>query len=130
MRILITGSRYYSDSEAVETAILNAVADFYPDQPVVDNGAVTIVHGAAPGADSLAANLCSELGFNEEAHPADWSMGKKAGPLRNQSMVDLGADVCLAFPAENSRGTWDCIRRAMAAGIETKIIGGTNDKRT
>lgn len=127
MRILITGSRRYADLEAMETAMLNAIADFYPNRYVIDNREITIVHGAAPGADSLAEELCNELAFNEEAYPADWSMGKKAGPLRNQRMVDLGADVCLAFPAENSRGTWDCVKRARAAGIKVIIIGGNSD---
>jgi hypothetical protein len=32
-------------------------------------------------------------------------------------MVDLGADLCLAFPMPRSRGTWDCVRRAKKAGI-------------
>ena len=32
-------------------------------------------------------------------------------------MVDLGADVCLAFPLGESRGTRDCMRRASEAGI-------------
>lgn len=37
-------------------------------------------------------------------------------------MVDLGADICLAFPTKSSIGTWDCVRRANAAGIRVIIV--------
>ena len=57
-----------------------------------------------------------------ETHPADWSThGRAAGPIRNQQMVDRGADICLAFPTSSSIGTWDCVRRAKAAGIPVEI---------
>ena len=79
---------------------------------------VTVVHGDAPGADTLAKQVAEEYGMQVEAHPADWRKhGKAAGPLRNQRMVALGADICLAFPEPGSRGTLDCMRRAEAAGI-------------
>lgn len=62
-------------------------------------------------------------GLPVEAHPADWrSCGRAAGLIRNQRMVDLGADLCLAFPLGESRGTWDCVARARKAGIEVRII--------
>lgn len=46
-----------------------------------------------------------------------------AGLVRNQLMVDLGADICLAFPLPGSRGTWDCMGRAEAAGIKVINLG-------
>ena len=44
-----------------------------------------------------------------------------AGPIRNAEMVALGAEMCLAFhrAIAASRGTKDCARRALAAGIPT-----------
>ncbi len=42
-------------------------------------------------------------------------LGKAGGPVRNQAMVDSGADLCLAFPDNKSIGTWDCVQRARAA---------------
>jgi hypothetical protein len=80
---------------------------------------VIIVHGAnLQGADRHAADWARENEIAQEPHPADWARhGRAAGPIRNQEMIDAGADVCLAFPLPQSRGTVDCIRRAKEAGI-------------
>jgi hypothetical protein len=135
MRILITGSRNWTDRQTLCQVLLDLCWDLDKSVPV-------IVHGAAPGADSLAAWWANATGRKSEAHPADWERacdnnchhkprtknGKPycpmAGHLRNQKMVDLGADICLAFPMPGSRGTWDCVRRAEQAGIPVKIIEG------
>lgn len=108
-RILITGSRHWAAEDDVWSAL----------QPYAGRQNVTVVHGACPtGADAIADTVARRLGLNVERYPADWSLGKKADPLRNQQMVDLGADICYAFVAPDSRGTVDCIRRAEAAGIK------------
>jgi hypothetical protein len=58
-----------------------------------------------------------------EAHRADWSKHlRAAGVIRNQEMVDAGADVCFAFPTGEAKGTRDCIRRAEKAGIPVTIF--------
>ncbi|MEM9067135.1 MAG: hypothetical protein AAGE52_01475 [Myxococcota bacterium] len=52
--------------------------------------------------------------------------GRKAGPLRNQQMVDaarMESDVIVyAWPLGESRGTRDCMRRAKAAGFEVRVM--------
>jgi hypothetical protein len=113
-KVLVTGSRNWSDRQVVAEALLAA-----RDSAVVNgSGQMVLVHGAAPGADSIAAELAARWGWRVEAHPALWSeLGKAAGPIRNSEMVALGADVCLAFPLPHSRGTLDCMRRAEEAGI-------------
>lgn len=114
LRILITGSRNWDD----ESALLRALCE-YTQTPEND---ITVVHGGAKGADTCAHKAAETLGFHVETHPADWGKhGKAAGPIRNQEMVDTGADICLAFPLGKSVGTWDCVRRAKAAGIPVKI---------
>lgn len=119
MRILVTGSRNLTNRQLVVDALQAVGCDTDPTE------LITVVHGACPygGADAFASDW-AEIAFNteEEAHPADFAgLGPKAGPLRNQEMVDLGADICLAFPTGGSRGTWDCVRRARAAGIPVEI---------
>lgn len=75
-----------------------------------------IVHGAAPGADRIAADTAVALGLDVEAYRADWELhGNAAGPIRNQAMVDAGADLLIAFGG--GLGTADCIHRARKAGI-------------
>jgi hypothetical protein len=38
-------------------------------------------------------------------------------------MVDSRPDLVIAFPLEDSRGTFDCIRRAKAKGIAVLEVG-------
>jgi hypothetical protein len=91
---------------------------------------IIVVHGdASRGADRMArdyARACDWI--TEESHPADWSWGNPgAGHERNQLMVDLGADVCLAFVKGKSSGTRDCMKRARQAGIPVVVHYGDVD---
>jgi hypothetical protein len=83
----------------------------------------TVMTGGAQGADTLAHQTAVEMGYAVEIFKADWDKyGKRAGPDRNQRMVNAGADLCLAFPLAGSIGTWDCVRRARAAGIPVEVF--------
>ena len=87
-----------------------------------------VVHGGAAGADRLAGDVVAGMGYAVEVFKADWEgNGRRAGPIRNQWMVNAGADVCLAFPLAGSVGTWDCVRRARAAGIPVEFPEGGSD---
>src|ERR1700744_3033696 len=78
-------------------------------------------HGGAKGADSLAHAVWMDWHWvwpnhwKPEGYEADWTMGKKAGPLRNQRMIEdlkpgQRIDFAVVLPARTSRGTWDCVR--------------------
>jgi len=117
-RILITGSRDYSDKNRIRRVFINVMKKF-------DNyDGYVLISGACPtGADRIAEEVAKGLEWKIERYPAEWSKhGKNAGPKRNQEMVNSGADICLAFPTNKSIGTWDCTRRAEKAGILTKIF--------
>jgi hypothetical protein len=119
MKILITGSRVWSDVDVVRRALFDALPGMYINAPDI-----TVIHGGAPGADTIADILAHGLGMNVEEYPARWDLYRDgAGPIRNQYMVDLGAAVCLAFPFPSSKGTWDCMDRAEAAGIPVENHG-------
>lgn len=116
-RILITGSRTWTDRDAIRRALVKAGQD-----AGVHPQAVTVVHGGARGADRMAADLAREFGCAVEMFPADWDrFGKAAGHRRNAEMVAAGADVCLAFPLGESRGTRGCMRLAEQAGIPVVV---------
>lgn len=114
-RILVTGSRNWTDKSTIHEALMKHSA----------GRECVIVHGACPtGADRIASDWARPFsahegsGITEEPYPADWLKGRAEGPMRNQRMVDLGADVCLAFLMKSSKGTRDCANRARLAKID------------
>lgn len=120
-RIIVAGSRDLNpDSyDVIKTTLQRELGN-------TDPAKITIVHGAARGADQLAAQAARQLGMRVEGHRADWDThGKAAGPIRNQQMLDSGAQRLIAFvdkPLDQSRGTADMIRRARNAGMATTVI--------
>lgn len=125
MRILVTGTREWTDEDAVRSLLIDYIGDMDPSM-------VTVVHGDARGLDAAADRIARSLGCQVEPHPAKWKThgATKAGRIRNQEMVDAGAEVCLAFPKRiraKSKGTWDCLTRAVAAGIPTLIFPAPPD---
>lgn len=138
-RILITGSRHWTDRRALVAALCKEIVDGLElhDQ-------ITVVHGNAKGADLMARGIALDHLINEESHPADWDrcasecdpthrrrthLGTRdsycptAGLRRNAAMVALGAQVCLGFPLGASRGTRHCMRLAREAGIRVIDCG-------
>lgn len=111
-RILLSGSRDWTD-QARLLRVLTVWRERRPD--------AVLWHGDCPtGADRLAHQLWhTHWGLAVRAYPADWSLGLRAGPLRNQHMVDRGPDVALIFPLPTSRGSFGCGRAAEKAGIPT-----------
>jgi SLOG family YspA-like protein len=118
-RILVTGSRTWSDILRMTDELRDEVlaARMCGLRPV-------IVHGACPrGADMIAARWARGYDVTQEPHPADWgSYGKSAGFRRNAEMVTLGADLCLAFIKDNSRGATHCADLAEKAGIPVRRV--------
>jgi hypothetical protein len=105
-RVLVYGGRDFDDTLAMQSML----------EIWVIPGDV-VVHGGAPGADSLAGDIAGRiLGLQVEVHPADWAKyGKAAGPIRNQEMLDSGIDFALQFPG--GKGTADMRRRLDKAGV-------------
>lgn len=116
MRILITGSRDWDVPSVMAQALLSAI----PPRTALST---VVVHGGAKGADTLAGVMARVLSAQVEVHPADWTQhGKAAGPIRNKHMVSLGADLCLAFIKNDSRGATHCAELAEKAGIPVKYF--------
>lgn len=116
-RVLVTGSRDWPAPGVIRGALAaQKVRAFTLGRPM------TVVHGAAQGADSIAhAWARGHPGVAVERHRAKWRQhgiyNPQAGLVRNRLMVGLGADICLAFVYRGSRGASHCAQLAEEAGI-------------
>jgi hypothetical protein len=142
--VIVTGSRDYTDDKKVFEALESLWA--------TTEGPFFVMHGACPtGADKFASvwfdfqnedtyeipvpaiwDVCmvdcppghrKMKKTGDTAHPGllpDYC--PKAGPRRNRMMAQRGADLCLAFPLGESRGTWNCVNECKKAGIPVKVV--------
>lgn len=105
MILLVCGGRWYFD----RARVFGALDRLLPRVQMV-------ITGGATGADTIALEWADFMGVPCRAYPADWSLGYRAGPERNQRMLDEGRpDAAVAFPG--GRGTADMCRRLEAAGV-------------
>lgn len=118
VRIIVCGGRNYRDRRRAFEAL---------DWVHARRGISEVIHGAASGADSLAAEWARERGIAATACPADWARyGKSAGPKRNREMLALKPDGVVAFPG--GKGTYDMKTAAAAAGIHVyEVIDGAGE---
>jgi hypothetical protein len=116
VRVLVTGSRDWPDRGVISRALREAWVVNPPGEEFV------VVHGKCmTGADKMAEYVARKNGWTLEPHPADWKRyGKPAGFRRNIEMVKAGADVCLAFIKDASRGATHCALAAEEAGIPVR----------
>ncbi len=119
-RVLITGSREWEDRDKMIAALAE-------QRNVAGDRRMVIIEGEARGADRMARGLAMRSeNASYEPYPANWGSRERgtyrpdAGFIRNQQMVDSGADVCLTFLMREyeNRGTRDCMEKAKTAGIE------------
>lgn len=117
MRVLITGDRGWTAADIILQAI-----ETLPRNTIV-------IHGGADGADALAGAIAESRGLWVWPCPVsreEWrTIGKAAGPMRNQRMLDeTKPDFVLAFHnfLPGSKGTKDMVRRAIRAGVPVQLF--------
>ena len=106
----MTGGRDYDDIGHVFDCLTHLDKSF---------ARLVVIHGGAPGTDTLCGDTCTAAGIEFVAVPAAWKKFKRAaGPIRNQLMLDLfpNIDLVLAFPG--GTGTADMKKRAGKMGID------------
>lgn len=81
---------------------------------------IKIVSGGATGVDTVARNYAIQRGLELKEFHANWSLGRKAGSLRNTQIVAAITHL-IAFPIRESVGTMDTIRKAQHKGIPVTI---------
>lgn len=122
VRILVTGTR--KNGAPIRERVFERLDSLVISEGFPLHRPIIVVHGKCPygGVDKYADDWATDRGHMVERHPAAWARyGKRAGGMRNQEMVDAGADYCIGFPAPGSRGTWDCLQRATDALIPVQV---------
>jgi SLOG family YspA-like protein len=116
MRVLVCGGRNFTDVDLLNDT-LNAIWD--------SRKITMILHGGAPGADTLASYWAELAEVPCRRFPAQWqTYGKRAGPIRNQLMLQEGQpDLVVAF--HGGIGTRDMIEQAKRAGVPVQIVNRT-----
>jgi hypothetical protein len=140
IRVLICGSRDWSKPIPIDVLVAGLGT-------VYGKTEVLIIHGAAPGADTMAGESATRFGMRQPwTFPARWDVHdfegrtpvpcwtckrgdgrcRAAGVRRNQLMLDqTHPDVVYAFTNDikTSKGTADMLRRAHAAGVPCYVEG-------
>ena len=81
-----------------------------------------VVSGGAVGIDSYAKQYAIENNLQFLEHLPDYSKyGRKAPVVRNMFIVQE-ADMMIAFPSKNSRGTHDAVRKMLREGKHVIIV--------
>lgn len=116
-KLLVTGSRAWTDRDLMAETLDELLAE---RNTIASQ--VLLIEGEAPGADVMARDLWWERGGPVLGVPANWQIGRQAGVIRNQRMVDMMPDLVVGFLTKHSRGTSDCLARAREVGIETQVV--------
>lgn len=85
-----------------------------------------IITGGAKGIDTCAANWAVKNSIKSTIVKPDWSLGRKAGPLRNTEMLKMIEDQGLLITFKGGFGTLDCNKQAKFFNIP--IIDLTDEK--
>jgi len=109
-KILVCGGRDYRDAKLMFDKLDELTAPF--------RGKLTIIHGDARGADTVADIWARYRGHTPKPFPAKWKQyGTDAGKIRNQQMLDEGEpDLVICF--HGGWGTLDMRTKAMSAGVK------------
>lgn len=112
-RVIICGSRTLGREH-----LLNALRECK-----WSNQIKTVISGGAKGIDTEAALYAARNKISKEIYPAKWRIhGRRAGPIRNQQMIDEGKpDSIIAVWDGDSPGTADMLRRTDKAKLRTFI---------
>lgn len=80
MKVIVAGSRGFNNYKLLKET-LDSLINQYAD--------ISIVSGTARGADMMGERYANENGLQIHRFKPDWSIGKKAGYLRNKDMAEF-----------------------------------------
>lgn len=111
-QVIVTGSRHWLDRAPIWDALDRCDVEL-------------LIHGNAPGADTIADNWAEANGVPCARMPAWWkAYNRAAGVMRNNWMLRFFPEaIVLAFPLPQSKGTVDCIKQARECGRTVYVYG-------
>jgi hypothetical protein len=123
MRVLVCGGRTFGhDLSGKITEDADRLFDALQDLLELYGPSLSIIHGGARGADTLAGIWADYTGVPCTVFPADWNRyGPAAGSIRNTQMLEEGCpDAILACPG--GPGTRNMIKQATSRKIPVLCI--------
>ena len=114
MRLIVAGTRTFRDYILLRNKLDQFLSNI--------NESVTIISGAAPGADTLGEQYAKQKGYSIKRFVANWkTLGKKAGFVRNEEMAKE-ATHCVVFWDGESKGNKHMIDLAKQYKLHLRIV--------
>lgn len=126
IRIIIAGSRDFNNFDYLDKIVLEVITNLKNEGYDTSRENLEIISGTARGADKLGEKFASKYNLKVVRFPADWSIGKAAGYIRNKEMAiyasqDKELGVLIAF-WNGSKGTKHMIDLANDKGLRVEIF--------
>ena len=120
-RIIIAGSPGFSAWQQAFRAITQVAQETFNwnHESKVALNSLTLVHPLEGSLGAVAAQFVAELKGISEPHQLDEGNGEQAMEIRNQGIVDLGAEYCLSFERPDEEPL-DITDRCLEANIEVR----------
>lgn len=111
-KLIVAGSRDFNNYQFLREKLDHLLQNVKED--------IEIVSGRAKGADMFGEAYANERGYKIAKFPADWTIGKTAGFIRNEDMAKY-ANACVVFWLNNSRGTKHMIDMSQKYNLKLRI---------
>jgi len=111
-KVLVCGDKNWTDRKAIKRELSR-----------VTGVGILVIHGGAQGADILAGQVASELGYKVWVVSAEWEKyGEAAGLLQRAEILNVKPDLILAFHPDlnQSKETKDLLKQASKMHIPYK----------
>lgn len=117
--VLVCGSRSWLNKTQIRSCL-----EFHDPQNTI------VMHGGASGADTLAEEVCTELGLTTRVFHPDWNgLGKKAGIARNIKMLDEKPSLVYVFWDGVSKGTKFTLDEAMKRRLVVSVYNNYTEEK-
>lgn len=119
LKVIIAGSRSFRNYNLM----VEKLVYYFVRRELLPHD-IEVISGTADGADELGELFATKAGCKLTRMPADWSIGRQAGYIRNAEMADYAGEdgVCFIFWDGESKGSMHMAKIARKKGLEVHII--------